>query len=304
MVLKIILKQYGLKDTYSNLDKDNMENNIMKKKYQKPDVDIVEELTKKLFIANKNLENEKKQKNEIISNISHDLRAPLTTIRSSVDYLNQSYDTISSDELKNTLNIMDGRLSVLETLVNDLFYLISINSKRGHFKYESINLTPLIEEYYYTLLSDDSYCNRNLSLDCDSDAILTVNADVKRILRVLDNLTTNAKKYSHDNDSITIGIKDGLLTPLCEDNEVLVYVKDTGIGIAKNYIDKIFERSYTVSRARTPDSSSGSGLGLAIVKEIITKHNGRVWCESIPKKGSTFYFTLKKAAASDPSDKR
>lgn len=190
---------------------------------------------------------------------------------------------------------MDGRLSVLETLVNDLFYLISINSGNAHFRYERINLTPVIEEYYYTLLCDDSYNTRKLYLECDSDLNLTVNADIKRIIRVLDNLTTNARKYSKDNDSITIGIKDGTSTTLCENNEVLVYIKDTGIGISKENISKIFERSYTVSKARTPDSSSGSGLGLAIVKEIISKHNGHIWCESIPNEGSTFYFTLKKS---------
>lgn len=261
----------------------------MKKKYLKPDVDIVEELSKKLFIANKELKQEKQLKEDMICNISHDLRAPLTAIRSSIDYLNSSYDIISKEELCNTLSILDSRTSILETLVNDLFYLISINSSANNFHLEKIDLTPVIEEYYYTLLSDAAFDNRHLTLMCDSDKVLLANVDIARFLRVLDNLTTNAKKYSNDGDSITIGISED--TSL---DNIIVFVRDTGIGIDEKNLNKIFERSYTVSSSRTP-TLSGSGLGLAIVKEIIQKHNGKVYCESKLNEGSTFYVILPKA---------
>lgn len=260
----------------------------MKKKFLKPDVDIVEELSKKLFLANEELKNEKKLKDDMICNISHDLRAPLTAIRSSIDYLNSSYDTISTSELYNTLSILDSRTSILETLVNDLFYLISINSSNNNFHFENIDLTPVIEEYYYTLLSDNSFDERKLFLECDANQTLIANVDITRILRVLDNLTTNAKKYSNKDDSITLGIKEDI-----KNNSIIIYVKDTGVGISKENLNKIFERSYTVSSSRTP-ASCGSGLGLAIVKEIILKHNGTVWCESTLNKGSSFYISLPK----------
>ena len=110
--------------------------------------------------------------------------------------------------------------------------------------------------------------------------------DTDHFYRVLDNLFTNALKYSLEDATITLG---AMLSS--DKKNVIIFVRDTGIGIPASSIQKIFERSYMVSSARTP-SSSGTGLGLSIAKTIIERHNGDIWCESKEGHGSTFYLSL------------
>ena len=109
--------------------------------------------------------------------------------------------------------------------------------------------------------------------------------DIESFTRTLDNLFTNAYKYSKE--GATIGLK-----AYNDHNKIVIVVYDTGLGIPKADIPKIFNRSYTVSSARTPETVTGSGLGLAIVKTIVEHHKGRVRCESELGVGSKFFIEL------------
>ena len=131
----------------------------------------------------------------------------------------------------------------------------------------------------------EKYADKNLELKVPERFPYEIRIDTARMTRVLDNLFTNAARYSGQGADITLGAEyDG--------EDVRIYVEDTGDGIASDQIPHIFERSYKASSARTPSGNSGSGLGLAIAKEIIEKHKGSITCTSQLGKGSRFTVIL------------
>lgn len=261
---------------------------MKKSEFEKPQLSQVENLTMQLAIANRKLKESEQQRLDMIANISHDLRAPMTAIRSGIDYLNtfSANSMISYEEFSQILHVLDMRSQALQHLINDLFYLTSLESKKNAFHFETLPLLPFLEEYFFSLEGDTHYADRQLCLDVPETLQVSVSIDSDRIIRVLDNLFTNARKYSQENDFIRL---NAFVT---ENNTVCISVADTGIGIPEESIEKIFQRSYTVSSSRTPNSPTGSGLGLSIVKAIIQRHGGTVWCKSQVGKGSIFYFTL------------
>lgn len=240
--------------------------------------------TQKLERTNALLEKTQLEKNLLFANISHDLRSPITAIRNSIEYL-LSLDNIDKEELDASLHLMERRSIYLENLINDVFLLSSINANENMFHYETLNLTFLLEDFYFTQLEDSKYEQRNLQLDVPEDFQCTVSVDSKMLLRVLDNLFTNALKYSYEDAFIT-------LSAYKDENFAHVLVKDTGIGIEAQHLPKIFNTSYMVENARTPSSTTGTGLGLSIVKAIIEHFGGTIWCDSVATKGSTFHFTI------------
>lgn len=132
---------------------------------------------------------------------------------------------------------------------------------------------------------DSRYENAQLHLNISAASDVVLSVDPILIQRVLDNLFNNALKYSKGIPYIELGA-------YIDGQDFVIYVADHGIGISKRNIDKIFERSYTVQKSRTPGSDSGSGFGLAIVKSVMEHHNGTVVCESEPQKGSRFILRL------------
>lgn len=241
-------------------------------------------VTQKLERTNVLLEKTQQEKDLLFANISHDLRSPITAIRNSIEYL-LSLDAVEKEELDASLHLMERRSIYLENLINDVFLLSSINVNENMFHYETLNLTFLLEDFYFTQLEDSKYEQRNLLLDVAEDFECMVSVDSKMLLRVLDNLFTNALKYSHEGASITLSAY--------KDTEFAhVLVKDTGIGIEDIHLSRIFDASYMVESARTPSSSTGTGLGLSIVRAIVEHFGGSIWCESIVSEGSTFHFTI------------
>lgn len=240
--------------------------------------------TQKLEQTNSLLVKTQKERDLLFANISHDLRSPITAIRNSIEYL-LSLDAIEKEELDGTLHLIERRSIYLERLINDVFLLSSININQNMFHYETLNLTFLLEDFYFSQLEDSKYEQRNLELDVKEDFKCIVSVDSKMLLRVLDNLFTNALKYSHAGAIIT-------LSSYKDDTFAHVLVKDTGIGIEEEHLSKIFDVSYMVESARTPSSTTGTGLGLSIVKAIIEHFGGTIWCESTVSKGSTFHFTI------------
>ena len=258
-----------------------------KKKFEQPSVasDTVAELSAKLLEANRKLKEAEHERTLMVENISHDLRAPLTAIRSTVDYMREKSKDgqcdMPSEDRRAMLSLLDVRLKTLEVLVNDLYYMTCIESGREEFDLQVVPLVQFLEEYFFALEVDEKYAAYDLRLEVPEDLEATVNIDVSKFCRVLDNLFTNARKYTEEGSTITLGA--GI-----EGNEAFFYVKDNGQGIPKESLPYIFDRTYRVSGARTPSGESGSGLGLSIVKSIVTQHGGEVWCDSDLGRGSTF----------------
>lgn len=240
--------------------------------------------TQKLERTNALLEKTQQEKDLLFANISHDLRSPITAIRNSIEYL-LSLDTVKKEELDASLHLMERRSIYLENLINDVFLLSSISINENMFHFETLNLTFILEDFYFSQLEDSKYEQRNLMLDVAEDFECMVSVDSKMLLRVLDNLFTNALKYSHKNASIT-------LSAYKDRDFAHVLVKDTGIGIESIHLSKIFDASYMAESARTPSSTTGTGLGLSIVKAIVEHFGGNIRCESVVSKGSTFHFTI------------
>lgn len=241
-------------------------------------------ITKELDASNALLRKTQQQKDLLLANISHDLRSPVTAIRNSIDYL-LSLEEPTKEEITDTLSLIRRRSVYLETLINDVFLLSSIEVNDALFHMEKVNLTYILEDFYFTTLEDNRYKDRTLSLKVAPDLEALVSVDTKMFVRVLDNLFTNALKYSYKDASITLGA-------FLEKQMVHIYVEDTGIGIEPEHLEHIFEASYMVESARTPKESTGTGLGLSIAKAIICQFHGSIWCESTPQMGSTFHITL------------
>lgn len=261
-----------------------------KKLYNKPKL-TVDELSAALYQANLELEKKnlelialQKSQIEMFANISHDLRAPITAIRSAIEYAT-SLEHEKAEDLSMVFHMLTTRIVSLESLINDLFLMTRLDQSLVSFKYENVDIGALLEEYYFMCESDPKFNKRKLELFVPEEFPYLVHADTDKLIRVLDNLVTNAYKYSNDFDRIQIGA-------CIKDKQVVVWVEDSGIGIEESLLEKIFERTFTVSKARTPESATGAGLGLAITKLIVERHNGQIWCESKEGIGSKFLFTL------------
>lgn len=274
---------------------------MKKNAFEQPQIEseTIESLSQKLLNAtlelsekNQELKRIQKEQREMMANISHDLRSPITAIRNTVDYLCADI-SLSLADYQSAIKLIDRRTKTLEDLIADMYYLFCVEDTSRELCYQKIEPCMFFEEYFYDVLADKRYDKHMLILDMEENLSGCIKIDISKIVRVLDNLFTNAAKYSPEGSHITLHVSS-----LCEDKKLgeakilKVTVQDTGNGIPAKDLPHIFNRTYTVSSARTPNSSTGSGLGLSIVKAIITRHGGNVSCESTIGVGSAFSFTL------------
>lgn len=224
---------------------------------------------------------------EFIADVSHELKTPLFAAQG---YIHTLLDGAINDKsvrqrfLKKAAKSLDG----LDMLVHDLLSLSQIESGEVHIHPEAIEMDEVVMEVFDQFENKAQKKKIKLGLSADSDAV--VYADVKLIYQVMVNLISNAIKYTKD---------DGVVDVYYEytKEEVTIYVKDKGRGIPKEDLARIFERFYRVEKSRSKEKDKGgTGLGLAIVKHILELHDSSIEVESEVGKGSTFSFTLKKAA--------
>lgn len=260
-----------------------------KKTFSRPEL-TVQQLSEELILtnlklqeANRQLRENEQARTEMFSNISHDLRSPITAIKNAVDYLS-SLEYITQEELTPMLKLMSTRIYSLENLINNIFLLASLKNHHVKFNLSPIEIGTFLEDYFFSCEADTKYEKRNLILNVPNDFSYPVNIDTEQLIRVLDNLFTNALKYSYPDSDITLGAYKN-------NDFIVIFIEDTGMGMELSQCKKIFEYSYTIEKARTPGISS-TGLGLSIVKTIIEQLHGTIWCESELKKGSRFSFQL------------
>lgn len=264
--------------------------NSKKIEFKKPEL-TVEDLTialhqanLKLTDVNRKLVESEKKRLELMANISHDLRSPITTLQGYVEYL-ITFEHLDEQEVFFTLNQMHNKLLSLDYLLNEMFLITSLDSSDDNVTLVPIEIGRYLIEFYNSYKDDKKYEQRRLSLKIPGDFSHFVLLNSKMFARVLDNLYTNALKYSSLNDEIVL--ETGI-----HGNEVIISVSDTGIGIDSKNLTHVFERTYMISDSRTPEPSKGCGLGLSIAASIVEKHNGKIWCKSTLGKGSIFYVSL------------
>ena len=221
-----------------------------------------------------------------IANVSHDFRSPLTSIKG---YLEAILDgTIPPELYDKYLNIVIAETERLNKLTQSMLTLNSTDSK-GFISRTNFDINRVIKD---TAASFEGTCNsKNIVLDLTfTDDVMMVYADLEKIQQVLYNLIDNAIKFSHPDSVIYIQT-----FPRYE--KIFVSVKDTGIGIPKDSINKIWSRFYKMDTSRGKDKK-GTGLGLAIVKDIIQSHGENIDVVSTLDVGTEFIFTLPKAVFS------
>jgi len=221
-------------------------------------------------------------KTELLANVSHDLRTPLTSIKGYSTTILRHYQKLSDDEKRDFLKEIDLASDRLTELIENLLQLSKLEAGGFRMNKEPLAMDNLIANAIEDMqLKAKSY---TFAVKLPKSLPL-VQADPRRIRQVIDNLLGNAVKYSPEGTEITV---------ICEvdDQSLSVHVKDQGVGIAANEIERIFERFYQAASGTSSHKAGGVGLGLAICKGIIEAHKGRIWAQSELGKGSVFSFTL------------
>jgi two-component system phosphate regulon sensor histidine kinase PhoR len=221
---------------------------------------------------------------DFVANVSHELKTPITSIKGFTETL---LDGAKDDpkSLEAFLNIILKESVRLQTLIEDLLELSKIEQHRFKLNIQQMNLSALLNEVITMLRIKANEKGISLNVHISGEN-LTIEADPFRIKQVFINIINNAIMYTPNNGKITVETEE---TEEC----VKIKVTDTGIGIAKQEIPRIFERFYRVDKARSRNSG-GTGLGLAIVKHLIEAHKGTITVASELGKGSTFTISLKK----------
>ena len=221
------------------------------------------------------------ERRDFVSNVSHELRTPLTTMRSYLEALSDG--AINEPELgKQFLSVAQTETERMIRLVTDLLQLSRMDSREYELNTDFVDFIKFfnrIIDRFEMAKSKEITFKRSLPT-----TPLYVEIDTDKVTQVIDNIISNAQKYSPDGGSIRF-------TVTANDGELLVEIKDTGMGIPREQVDRIFDRFYRVDRARAR-SMGGTGLGLAISREMIMAHDGRIWAESVEGKGTSIFFTL------------
>jgi PAS domain S-box-containing protein len=226
-----------------------------------------------------------RMKASFVASVSHELRTPLVAMEKSISLiLNKTTGPITSDQ-EQFLSIAERNLKRLAILINDLLDLSKLEAGKMILKRQPSSLEKIITESIDGL---DSWAKtRAIKIDCRIQEVLPeVNIDPDRIIQVLNNLIGNAIKYTPDNGSITV---ECLLKK--EKDEIEISITDTGIGIDKENLPKVFDKFYQI-REKASSDMGGTGIGLSIAREIMELHGGKIWVESEKGHGSKFTFTL------------
>jgi signal transduction histidine kinase len=235
--------------------------------------------------VNQKLEDANRVKDRFMSIASHELKTPITTIRGQAQLtlrrLAKQKDLPPElSEIHTSLEKINEQTGRLTSLIDDLLDMSSIRAGKIELRKKKYDLRTLAEGVIDDLRL---MTGRTISLQSPETPV-NVNVDVDRLSQVIVNLVNNAVKYSPEGRPVEVSFSQ-------QDKTALLQVRDHGKGIAKDQQDRIFDTFY-----RTPDAESSSkrglGLGLSISKEIVERHGGRIWVESTPGKGSSFFVEL------------
>lgn len=222
-----------------------------------------------------------KLQEEFVANVSHELKAPLSSIKGSVELL---LDGVINDPKKQEqyLEMILEESNSLTHLIEETLILAEIDSGGLEVNKDRVNLKTLFENL---VLFFNNIKKEKQKLELDVAGDIFISANKEKIRQVLINLLSNSVKFSPVEGTIKLEAEKFK-------KEVKIMVKDNGTGIPEEELENIWERFYKVDKARTPGKKSSSGLGLAIVKQIIEEHQGRVFVESISGEGSCFGFFI------------
>ena len=218
-------------------------------------------------------------KDEFIGLVSHELRTPLTVILGALNTIMTEEDRLSRKQIKQLIGDAYYEAETLSDILANLLELARAQANRLQINEEPVNIRETIDTVVKKM--SQQILPRQVNIVCEKS--ITVNADRVRLQRILHNLLDNAVKYSSSGNKIEVLVKK-------LNNEVLIGVKDRGIGIPSELQGKLFEPFQRLEQQN--NKATGTGLGLVVCRRLVEAHGGRMWVESQPGQGSTFQFTL------------
>lgn len=226
-----------------------------------------------------------KERKAFLSMIAHDMKNPVISSLGLLSrLLAEKVGPLTSSQRSSLELLMDAQIQ-LKTLINDFIELSRLEIRENKPVFGPFSMENALRERIGAQKEKLDKKDVEISFK-HPDTLPIINADTLMINRVITNLLDNAMKYTNPGGTITVSLVD-------QEENILVQITDTGIGIPEEHLPHIFDAFYQVN----PDSK-GSGLGLSIVKKIVEAHGGKIWVESEPGKGSTFSFTLPKGTPS------
>ena len=244
----------------------------------------INELSVALEMAKNELSKTDELRRDLMANVGHDLRTPLTMIKAYAE-MSRDLDNQSLDKKKENMNIIIEETDRLNVLVSDILDLSKIQADMYELEIEDFDLDELIRSVIkrYLILID----NEGYNLIYNNDKKILVHADRKRIEQVIYNLVNNAINYTGNNKKVFINVKENK-------KSVVIEIIDTGKGIPENEIKNIWNKYYHKDK-KYKRNTYGTGLGLSIVKGILESHHYNYGVKSKVGKGTTFYFEISKS---------
>ena len=234
---------------------------------------------------NDELENANKNKDKFFSIISHDLRGPLSGIMTLLETIDEDYESFEEDEKKEIISEVSKSSRNTYVLMENLLEWSRLQTGKMDYTPQNISLTLILNSMRN--LYSQKLKEKGISLNLDLEPEYFAFADIQMTETVLRNLILNAIKFTPEFGTIFVSFEN-------PGNEILIKVKDTGVGMDENQISKLFKLEMTHSTIGTA-GERGTGLGLILCRELVEKQGGRIWIQSEVNSGSTFFFTLPKA---------
>ena len=277
VVITAVFNSEGHLIGYSKVTRDLTERKEAEKALRNS-YEVYRRLSEELKATNTELSYANGELEQFTSIVSHDLQEPVRTIKSFLQLIDMKLDSGNTADLKVYINKAVTAAGRMRELIQNLLHYSQLS--RGELVEETINVTDLVNEALQNLNTTVDASRAKIVVE---NEVETVQGDRVQLVQLLQNLLSNALKFT-DADLPQVTIR-------CyrENDHVKFAVSDNGIGIEKDNLHKIFE---IFKRLNTKKDYPGTGIGLAICKKIVDRHGGRIWPESEPGKGTTFYFTL------------
>ncbi len=257
-------------------------------RYLRQEIRERENAQQKLLLTKNKLEGMNKIKDTFLRSVSHELLTPLNAILGFSEVLLTKNGEINSELRNEYIKMINNSGTKLLKIVNDMIDATLINSRLMSIANEKINIYDSIQKLFNSYPKADNL-TYSLQFPANVDKLKTMITDYDKLKKIVIHLLDNASKFT-DNGEITLGYE-------YEDDRVIFYVKDTGIGISERDKETIFQ-GFTQIESKRDRLSEGSGLGLAIVQALVTSMQGEIWVKSALTKGSTFFVKLPLTIAS------
>lgn len=236
-------------------------------------VEAVEDSTSDLIAMDKS-------RGEFVSNVSHELKTPLSSIKVLTESL-LLQQSVPEEVYKEFLQDINSEVDRMTNIVNDLLTLVRLEEGKTGLNLSTFDLGEMVRDILKRLkpLADQ----KKVTLELEEEVKLSIEADSNKLTLAISNLVQNGIKYNREDGKVTVRLSQS-------DTDAVITVSDTGIGIAPEHFDKLFQRFYRVDNARGRGSGTtgGTGLGLSIVRQIVNMHHGTITVNSEVDKGSSF----------------